>query len=318
MGEFSFRIRLTTAPQSRLNVPGTELRLELPRVEAPVVLRTFGEPKSIAESRELILRGGPYQTSAAAHEDGSRLVEAIGVAFAHLRVGVDTAGFMPSGEFTPVALDSVRQGRSEQFLNDDPGLLVFESSIPTKFVRGYPASLILGVAPARLERVMSAVLEGNIRLSAKEALSLELYHSSYFEQSERSRFLTLMIAIEALLEPLPRDPVALQFVESFITQVAQAATLADSERGALLGSLRYLRDNSISRTGRELAARRLHERVYAGLPAAKFFTYCYELRSAIVHKGRFDLVDGTDQLPSGKLDRFVGDLLTYWLLDPAA
>jgi hypothetical protein len=314
MSEFKFRIRITTAPQSRLNVAATELDLALD-LRAPVLLKTFGEPRTIADSRELVVLGGPYDDPETAHKDGSRVIEAMGRAFASLRLGVDTAGFRAGAQFGQAGLEWLSQGTEQQILNDDQGLLVFDSGVPTRWAHANAPEVRIGVAPARLGRITNAALTRNIRLSAKEALSLELYHSSHFEQSGRARFLTLMIAIEAMLEPAPREPAALQLVDAFTEAVAGASGFSEGEQASLLGSLRYLRDDSISRTGRRLATARLGQRSYARKRADKFFTYCYDLRSAIVHRGQFDSDNGAADLPIGDLDHFVADLINYQLLD---
>ena len=82
----------------------------------------------------------------------------------------------------------------------------------------------------------------------------------------------------------------------------------------MLGALRWLANESISQAGRNLSVERLGERVYMDLSSHKFFTYCYGLRSALVH-GRipyptFDEVANT----VGHLEVFVADLLTVRFL----
>lgn len=61
-----------------------------------------------------------------------------------------------------------------------------------------------------------------MELTPKERIAFEVFNASFFQPSADARFLLRVMAIEALLEPRPRDAAARQHVESLI-----AATQAE-------------------------------------------------------------------------------------------
>ncbi len=62
-----------------------------------------------------------------------------------------------------------------------------------------------------------------------------------------------------------------------------AESLSDSEKQSMCSSLAWLLNESIGQTGRKLVEAELGERHYMDMPAGKFFTHCYTLRSRLVH-----------------------------------
>ena len=83
----------------------------------------------------------------------------------------------------------------------------------------------------------------------------------------------------------------------------------------MLGLLNWLRQDSISQSGRKLASRRLGDRKYLDKTPEVFFKYCYEVRSRLVHgKIPIPTIDETNAI-SGALEVFVSDLLSGPLLD---
>ena len=90
-----------------------------------------------------------------------------------------------------------------------------------------------------------------------------------------------MIALESLAELRQRSPEARDLVGSFLAQT-QASGLPESEIDSIVGSLRWLRSESIGQAGRRLA-RSLEPRRYMDLSSVQFFTRCYDLRSRLMH-----------------------------------
>jgi hypothetical protein len=122
------------------------------------------------------------------------------------------------------------------------------------------------------------------------------------------------MAIETLLDPGPRSPAATAHLQDLIKETKDAYGLAPQERDSLLGSFDWLLFESINRTGRVLAKQRLGTRLYAGKEAPEFFSYCYDLRSRLVH-GKFppptqqEIASGVGQLEVFVSDLLAGDLL---------
>lgn len=125
----------------------------------------------------------------------------------------------------------------------------------------------------------------------------------------------LVMAIEALLEPACRSTEATAHVEDLIRATKGRANLSERQRSSLMGSLRWLRFESINQTGRKLAEDRLGGRTYAGRKPGPFFSYCYDLRSKLVHA--LDTLPTRDEIATAAahLEVFVSDLLSGKLLE---
>lgn len=78
------------------------------------------------------------------------------------------------------------------------------------------------------------------------------------------------MAIEALIEPARKSAEAVQHVNSFIKQIEESL-LEQGEKNSLLGSLGWLRDESITKAGRRLATEKLGNKNYEGKSAPDFF-----------------------------------------------
>jgi hypothetical protein len=163
--------------------------------------------------------------------------------------------------------------------------------------------------------MFSIALNNNLDISKRERVSFDLYNAAHFEKSERARFLTLVIAVEALLEPESRSLVAREHVTELIQITKNSQSLSNTERNSLIGSLNWLRNESIRGTARKLVEKRLGKREYMDLPAPMFFLKCYDLRSKIVHNGYWKGQPQSIGKYVAILETFVADLLSYQLLE---
>jgi hypothetical protein len=85
-------------------------------------------------------------------------------------------------------------------------------------------------------------------------------------------------------------------------------------KSSLLGSLRWLRFQSIGQAGRALAAT-LGNRTYLDMTPSKFFAHCYDLRSRLVHRATSLPERREVDAAVPQLEQFVADLLSRELLD---
>jgi hypothetical protein len=123
------------------------------------------------------------------------------------------------------------------------------------------AEASIGKAAAAFVEQVAAVITTPVPLSAKQELAGEILSASYFDASDRSRFVTLITAVEALLDPQPR-PAAAQQVVAKMMQIVEEGIVDDGTRAAMSGSLQWLKRESIGQAGRALADRLLLGRVY--------------------------------------------------------
>ena len=305
---FSFRIRFDRSPTDTVQTEANEIAL--PHNDAPSPLRLHNPESggSILQATQLALTGDGYPSHEAALAAGKKYQSALMVALARHRIGADFGLRAPKGFVTDHGLALLQQQLGQRVLNSVHGLMAFETEPRPRFAL-MKASPIRGVNQAAFETVFSTAASARPQLTERELVAFSLFNASFFRQSADSRFLLLMMAIEALLELRSRTDATRLHVESLIEQTKNAE-LPKEEKASMIGSLCWLANESISQAGRHLSQARLGGRPYKEMPAAKFFTYCYGLRSALVHGSipypTFDQVNGV----VGQLECFVSDLLT--------
>jgi hypothetical protein len=156
--------------------------------------------------------------------------------------------------------------------------------------------------------MLSALYETAPEISDKERLALELYGASHYEKSDRARFITLVLAAEVLLEPRERENSTKEIVRGLI-EYTKGSQLGKEEKDSIIGSLRWLYKESISKSLRDMIERHLGAREYGNMIAKKFIDHCYAIRSKLVHTGKVN----TEVIHLGKLasqlKRLLSDLL---------
>ncbi|MEQ1718312.1 MAG: hypothetical protein ABL907_20405 [Hyphomicrobium sp.] len=305
---YSFRLRFLRSPTDTVQTAANEVALSDASAPSPLRLHNPEADGTILEATQLALTGDGYSSEEEAQRAGQRYQSALMVALARHRVGADFGLRAPKGFVTDYGLAMLSQKLGQRILNSVHGLMIYVTEPTPKFAL-VNASPVRGVDPDRFRVAFSAAVATKPELSERDTVAFSLFNASFFRESADSRFLLLMMAIEALLDLRPRSDAARAHVESLIVQT-EAAALSANERASMLGALRWLANESISQAGRNLCVERLGERRYKDLPSHKFFTYCYGLRSALVHGSipypTFDEVANT----VGQLEVLVADLLT--------
>jgi hypothetical protein len=223
------------------------------------------------------------------------------------RVGIDLGGRPPRGAFTAAGKHWLEERVGSPARDDVHGIDVYEHVEGLVFV-ALNAEASVGKAASTFIEQVSTGIASQLMLTAKQELAAEILSASYFDASERSRFVTLISAVEALLELQPRPPEVENLVE-IIKQIVRGASVQDSTRTSMLSSLEWLKKESIGQAGRALADRLLAGKTYVGKEPSRFFTFCYEVRSSILHNGKApDEVDDLLRI-CNVAQTFVGDLL---------
>jgi hypothetical protein len=310
---YSFRVRLYRSPTDTIQTEANEIVLTVG--EETVRRLRLHNPESagtILNSTQLVLTGDGYDTEAEALAAGERYQSALAVALARHRVGADFGLRAPKGFFTEAGLAMLQQQCGQPVLNSVHGLMAFKTEPKPRFAF-VDAKPLRGVNQGMFEQAFSAAVAARPNLTHREKLAYSLFNASFFRESADSRFLLLMMAVEALLEPVLRSDAERAHVE-WLIQSTRDATLPAEARNSMVGALRWLLNESISQAGRRLSADRLGNQNYMNMPASKFFSYCYGLRSSLVHGSTpypaFDAVSAA----AGQLEVFVSDLLTVPVL----
>lgn len=309
MSDFTFRIKFKLAEECSINVNAPKIDITLPNIINHLTLSSYEDEKNISDVKNLILTSSGWSSNQEAEKAGKQWINTLKVTFAILRIGVDFSP-IPQGFVHPEGLKIIGQGRRS--LNDQYGLMTYESE---------PAPLFISTCATgeirkpwdRIENTLNRVGHCSPELSDKHQLSIELFHASFFAKSPITRFLFLVIAIEALLEPQLRTELARSHVEHLIELTMEHDSLSKQEKNSLRGTLEYLLKESITQTGCKLAESWLGDKKYMDREASNFFKHCYNIRSKLVHGN--DAYSSDDEVRKivDILEEFVSDLLCKML-----
>ncbi len=307
---FCFRIRLTVSDTARLHIAESEFAL----CESPsVVLRPVGSSQSIKDAKKLVILGNGYDSFATASDEGAHWFDTVRVVLARLRIGADFGERSPRGHVSAELAQRLQDDNGISVMNDDPGVIVFECEREPTFFSATAAGVRMPNSDETSEVLRSAAIL-RPRYSDSERLAFDLFSASFFQPAADARFMMLMMALEVLIEPAPRSDDVLVHVDALVKSTHDS-NMAPSEKQSILGSLRWLRTESIGQAGRRTVAARLEPRKYMGLAPGRFFTRCYDVRSNLVH-GLAPRVGFSEVgVLSANLEVFVSHLLSGPLLD---
>lgn len=310
---YSFRIRFNRSPTDTIQSAENKLSVPLNDKSLSVILRAGQDNLLIQESDQLVLVGSGYQTENEATTASYRLQNALMVALARVRVGADFGHRAAKGMFTSNGLKLLEDQFGQRVLEDIHGLMVFQSD-PTPCFVSMNTKITRGAIPENFISALTQSITLQPQISERDLLAYILFNASFFQPHADSRLLLLVMSIEALLEPVLRSTAAQNHVDSLIKQTKSSAALTVEERDSILGSLRWLRRESINQAGKRLTTERLGSRVYGERAASEFFSYCYQMRSNLVH-GNLP-VPTCEEVAAvvGTLEVFVSDLLTCPIL----
>jgi hypothetical protein len=313
-----FRWKIILPPTKRLGIDSSEHTLyerdaERVWLAALNVKENSDERELLAEATEIVLRGSGYATEDEATTAAYRWRTVLELAFARRNTQADFGDRAPRGSgFFSAGIRMLEQQSGRRVLNDAHALIVFECDPPPLFA-GTSAQVFVSVNATRLEQAVEAALTVEVVSPAVHSLSFDLYSASAFQPSTDARLIMLVMAVETLLDPKPRPESSRAHVEHLIG-LTEATDLPDSERASLLGSMQWLRLQSIRQAGKTLAAT-VGNRTYMDMAPSKFFDHCYELRSRLVH-GNPPLPERQEvDVSAAQLERFVAHLLSRELLD---
>jgi hypothetical protein len=309
MPNYSFRVRFYRSPTDSINIEAPRWEWSLGDKCPSLILCSHNEETPIKDAEQLIFKSDGWPSESDAANAATKYTDALTLTLAKLRVGADFGNRAPKSFFSNYWLSLLGAQTGSRLLNNVHGLMVFETEPPPRFM-STGGKFLCGVGQDNFERVFARTLDCPKLLSDRELLSLELYNASFFHKLVDTRFLLLVMAVEALLEPHKRSPAANSHVESLIKATQQSLVLSSEEKKCLLGSLRWLYYESINQAGRRLAQERLGTRLYANKSASSFFSYCYKLRSRLVHGEHPPPSQQELGGASAEMKLFVSDLLT--------
>lgn len=304
--DFSFRVRLSLLGGRQL--PVTEPAYVLETGDTQVVLRSaLPADAPLNEASIAAIRGSGYPTE---HEAGSAGQHWRGVlerAFAATGIAADFGDRSLSSPSLGKALTEPFEAEWGRLLLPDlPRMMVFPTH-PEPVFMGMSAR---GSVRGPLEPLVAALTvarQTGVPVTPRERTAYTYYSAAVGETPTEAQFVLLMMALEALIDQHARAQDAVDFVDELISQARQSA-LDEATKQSLLGQLSRMGVQSIGEAGRELAAT-LGDRQYLEMPATRFFTRCYTLRSRLVHLDAPGPERREVETLLHPLRQFVGDLI---------
>ncbi len=308
-----FRIRFRLGARVTIASSADHLVIGDPVEGKEIRLKPRGEDTQLKDATDLVLLGRPFDTEAEAEEAAQRWKGILQKAFSRVNIGADFGGRAPTSALTTHGLKWLEGDTGQRVLNDVHGISVFECEPPARFARIDVGGISVGRNTDRLLAALAAALERGLVMGAKEGLAYDLYSASFSESSADARFAMLMMAVETLIQPEPRPDAIRNHVDCLIAETRES-DLPSKEINSIIGTLCWVREESIGQAGRKLA-NRLGDRRYLNELPDDFFTSCYTLRSRLFH-GHFPRPTREEvNSRAAPLEQFVGDLLSLELLD---
>jgi hypothetical protein len=307
MPEYDFRLRFHLHDSGRINIDDTELVIEGSDGKRLRLLTAGKKGDPIREHPRIAVSGGPYSSPDEARSAAERVKNAILIWSVRQKIGIDFGDGRPRFFITDYGLKMLEDQHGGLLRIDIHGIDVYEPQEKMAFV-SMDTRAIVGKNPnVFIENIVSGY-RTPIGLTEKQILAAELYCASFFDVSYRSRLITLVTAVEALLDPAVRSLQAQNLVSTMVTMV-EGANIDNSTKVAMVGSLEHLKKDSIGQTGRALITQLLGDKEYNVLIATRYFAFCYDLRSQILHSGKpsDDSIDLSTV--TNTCQEFVADLL---------
>jgi hypothetical protein len=271
------------APSFRINSEESQLVLHKLNTGQEIVLKSGLAKTPIKDCARALVSAQGFATEEEARKAAQATKRALLYWAVKYRHGLDLGDRPPTSIATKAGLEMLEKEHGCPFRNDRHGIDVYEHRDGLKFVYS-EMNAIAQKHPGNLLCTFSEELRSARRITDKQALACEIYCSSWFDVGYKSRFITLVTAIEALIDQeLHSDP-----VQTFVTEsikLMEASQIGDPVRASLRGSLDKMRRESITQAGRRLASELLPGQLFDGQSASGVFGKLYGLRSELVHDG---------------------------------
>ena len=195
---FSFRFRFNRGAHVTVNIDSAEFVLAQPNANQEVILASTDRITPIKDSLTLVLVSKGWPNQEAALENGQRFSNALRRSFAKVRLGANYGEFGPKGVITKYGEVFFEEKLGGRLLNDVHGLMVYQS-LPEPRFGSTKVTPLIGKPETRLTKAFDAAIAVGKDFDEHEKLAFELFNGSFFQEIANTRFLLLVMAVEALL-----------------------------------------------------------------------------------------------------------------------
>jgi hypothetical protein len=278
--KYCFRHRLLLSAAGKLDVPEAELCFWEDADGRRVSLRAIGENASIRDCERLALWGEGFDSEEQARDAAQRWRGVVERSWAATRIAADFGDRAAQGGVGLALKQELETKFGGQVLSDRHGLVVFECQPPPIFMGMSGAGLTVVAGESWFLALAAAQEVGP--LDERSRLAYDIFSASFFvASSPDARLMLLVMALETLIDQNERASEVRDHVDQLIT-CTKLADIEAAEKDSILGSLEWLKRESISQAGRRLVGT-LGEQQYGGLTPRQLFRQAYDMRSRLAH-----------------------------------
>ncbi len=307
MNTFRYRIKFFVHIPGKIRDEEKKITCQLSNNTALSLSSYNGE--KITESTTFIISCGGFSSEEEAFIQGNNVKKSLLISGPLLGIGIDVGKDLTGARMSTGMKNSMFEKTGVKIIEDVHGLSVYSEEHPTQVLSCSGSGVVQPWTASQFIETIKSLSNKQLELSEKELLCLELYGASHFERSIRATFLTLVLAIESLIEPEKRGKEATNHVNLLIKLTNDYCSLSSSEKSSIKGSLQWLYQDSISQSLKKLASKYLSHKEYGGLSSQKFISKCYEFRSNLVHNGKLKDKKINLGVYTSQLNVFLSDLL---------
>jgi hypothetical protein len=136
-------------------------------------------------------------------------------------------------------------------------------------------------------KALAVVWPVEMQLDERAEDALEILGVATTELSPRAKFLTTDLALEQMIDRLPRSEAAKKLIEELQDRVQESA-LDDGDKKSLVSSIANLREQPFRTALLALVAKLNPPPTIDGMPGRTFLSKCVDIRNSIAHKAMLD------------------------------
>lgn len=306
MRTYKFRFRFNISWQGQLEGDENQVQFTLPNGSTAILACCRAE-RIRDETKFCILSGG-YKSENEALDYGKEVKKAVLCYGAKFGLGIDVGKEKRGFEISGLITDKVLKEHGVLMVPDIHGIAVYSEDHPISPVSMSARGAVDAKNADFFQKEVCKILAKNPILKPKIRLAMEILASSHFETTSRARFLALIQAAETLVKPSERCHRTRKLVDSFIEKT-NCSEINREDKFSILGSLNWLRYDSISQSLQKSAKENLKNKKYCGLTPDVFIKKCYEARSRLLHSGSIDESKYNIGALSSSLGTYLRDLL---------
>ena len=267
------------------------------------------DAKTLGDSTQFSIVSGGYETEDEAYKKGILIKRSVLSYGAKFRIGVDVGRDIRTGGFSRFMKDKIFNERGVKLIDDIHGVSVYSEKYPT-MIGSVGATALINARPVDffVDEISQLVSIADT-FNPKILLAMELITASIFETTHRTRFLTLVLAVESILEIDERPEDVQELVEKII-EITGNSGVDHATKKSIIGSLKLLKKESTSRSLRKQSLRYLRDKEYGGLNSERFIKKCYEARSQLVHTGKVNEEKYNINTLAANLEMYLKDLIS--------